>query len=299
MRARRTKLHAVRDRSRASFTADAACAARAHGALHPDPTLRNPDYLAGRFVGMPFRVMLWPLLRRRFMQEFDRRAAGVYVLHQARTKHIDAILASELDAGVAQVVVLGAGFDSRAYRFADRLKQARIFEVDHPATGAEKRRRVRRIFGEEPRHVTYVAVDFARDDLGERLAASGFAKSARTMFLWEGVTAYLTAPAIDAMLTFVAGAGAGSSIVFDYVWRSMFASTDPRAKMQLALAESYGEPYQFGVEPDEVGALVARNGLSLVSNVNADELTQRYLIGSDGRPWGEHFPLISIAHARV
>jgi methyltransferase (TIGR00027 family) len=289
----------VRDRSRASFTADAACAARAHGALHPDPALRNPDHLAGRFVGMPFRAMLWPLFRRRFLYEYERRGPGVYFLHQARTKHLDAIFASELDAGASQVVVLGAGFDSRAYRFGDRLKQARVFEVDHPATSAEKRRRVRRLFGEEPRHVTYIAVDFARDALGQRLAATGFAQRARTAFLWEGVSMYLTAPAVDAMLAFVAGAGAGSSIVFDYVWRSIFASTDSRAQKQLALAKSYGEPYQFGVDPDEVAPLVARNGLSLVSNVGGDELAQRYLIGSDGRPWGEHFPLIGIAHARV
>jgi methyltransferase (TIGR00027 family) len=290
----------MRDRSRASFTADAACAARAHGAMHPDVRLRNPDYLARTLVGMPFRVLLWPILRGRFVAEFERRAPGMYFHHQARTKHFDAILLGEIDRGVSQLVVLGAGFDSRAYRFADRLRGARVFEVDHPATSAEKQRRARKRLGADAvKHVTYLAVDFAREDLAARLAAAGFAREVTSYFQWEGVAMYLQPAAVDAMLAFVARAGRGSSITFDYLFRSALEGNTPDAIQHRELAARHGEPFQFGVDPDEVGTLFTRNGLSLASNVGAEEISARYLVGSDGRRWGQAFPLVGIAHGRA
>lgn len=290
----------MRDRSRASFTADAACAARAHGALHPDPRLRNPDWLAGKLLGMPFRVMMWPFIRRRFLVEYERRARGVYFHHQARTKHFDGVLLGEIDRGLSQVVILGAGFDSRAYRFADRLRGVRVFEVDHPATSAEKQRRVRARLGEGAgAHVSFVPVDFARDSLEARLAAAGFVLGVPTYFHWEGVAPYLRDEAVRAMLGFVARAGAGSSIVFDYLHRAALDGNDPEAKKQRDLAAKHGEPYQFAVDPGEVSVLFAGCGLSVVSNVGPAELTERYLIGSDGAPWGQTFPLFGVAHGRA
>src|SRR5262245_24984621 len=107
----------MRQRSRLPFTADASCAARAHGALYHDPGLRNPDSLAGRLVGMPFRAMLRRGARKRFLGWYEGRARGLYFLHQARTRHFDAILLDEIDRGLVQLVILGAGFDSRPYRF--------------------------------------------------------------------------------------------------------------------------------------------------------------------------------------
>jgi methyltransferase (TIGR00027 family) len=289
----------VRDRSTGSFTADAACAARAHGAMQPDPALRNPDALASRLVGMPFRMMLWPLLRRRFVAAFEQRAPGVYFVHQARTKHLDAILLAELDAGASQLVVLGAGFDSRALRFAERLKGARVLEVDHPATSAEKQRRVTRAFGAAAGGVRYVAADFTRDDLGAQLAAGGFARDARTVFLWEGGSMYLTASAVEAILAFVAKAAPGSALAVDYLWRSALERPDEPTKRNLAATAARGEPYLFGLDPDEVAPLFARHALSIVSNVGADVLATRYLTGSDGAVWGRPLPYVGIAHARV
>jgi methyltransferase (TIGR00027 family) len=290
----------MRDRSRASFTADAACAARAHGSMHRDERLRNPDCLALALVGMPFRVLLWPVLRSRFVAEFERRAPGMYFYHQARTKHFDAIVLGEIERGISQLVVLGAGFDSRGYRFADRLRGVRVFEVDHPATSSEKQRRVRaRLGADASRQVAYVAVDFSRDDLGARLAAASFTREAPTYFHWEGVAMYLPAAAVDAMLAFVARTGRGSSIALDYLFRGAIEGSDPDAIQHRELAARHGEPFQFGVDPDDVATLFRRNGLSLATNVGADELSARYLVGSDGRRWGKAFSLVGVAHGRA
>src|SRR5580704_4473024 len=105
----------MKDR-RSSSTAEASAAARAYGAMHDDPKLRGPDDMALRFLGPFFRFALLPGVRARFLPEFERRAEGVFFLHQARTKHIDARLLAEIERGARQVVLLGAGFDSRAYR---------------------------------------------------------------------------------------------------------------------------------------------------------------------------------------
>jgi methyltransferase (TIGR00027 family) len=284
---------------RASFTAEAACAARAHGALHPDPRLRNPDHLARRLCGMPFSLLLWPLLRRRFVPEFERRGPGVYFLHQARTRHLDSLVGEELQRGLEQLVVLGAGFDTRAWRFGDRLTHARVFEIDHPLTSAEKQRRARRLGEAPPANLTWVPVDFVHQSIEERLQASGFDGSRRTLFLWEGVTMYLTAEAVDATLALVARSAAGSSVVFDYVHRRMLETPDAAEAKALERVRAVGEPYRFGVDPGDVAPLVAKAGLTLASNLDAPALEQRYLVGSDGQLWGRMPPYMSIAHARA
>jgi methyltransferase (TIGR00027 family) len=292
-------LKPVRRRRKASFTADAACAARAHGAMHADPRLRNPDHLAHHLVAMPFRLLLWPVFRRRFIPEFERRGPGVYFLHQARTKHLDGIVTDEIAQGLGQLVLLGAGFDTRAYRFADRLKGVSVFELDHPLTSVEKQRRLKRLGTAPPANLTFVPIDFIRESVEARLVASGFDAKRRTLFLWEGVTMYVTAEAVDATLALVARTAKGSSIVFDYVHRRMLEAPTPAEAKALERVRAVGEPYRFGVEPDELAPLVARHGLTVASNLDASVLERQYLIDSNGRSWGSPPPYMSIAHVRA
>ncbi len=266
--------------------------------MQKDPKLRGPDDLAIRFVGPFYRFVLLPGIRSRFVAEYERRAPGVFFHHQARTKHIDRVFLAELAAGAAQVVLLGSGYDSRAYRFAPALKSARVFEVDHPLTSAAKQRRIRRILGAVPAHVTYVPVDFTRENLEERLAAARYEPSRSTLFIWEGVSVYLDAAAVDATLAMVARARKGSSLVFDYTHRSALEHPDAHAKRHLAVVAKMGEPYRFGVDPDDLAALLAPHELSVEENLSAEELTARYLVGSDGKRWGEVTPFFSLAVAR-
>jgi methyltransferase (TIGR00027 family) len=255
----------MRDRSRSSYTAEAAASARAYGAMNPDPKLRGPDHLAIRFLGAFFRFVLLPGIRSRFLEEYERRGPGVFFHHQARTKLLDALLGAELARGATQVVVLGAGFDSRAYRFAEALAAAgaRVFEVDHPATGAMKQKRVKRLLGALPAHVTYVPVNFTKEVVEERLRAAGYDPKRVTFFLWEGVTPYLDPAAVDATLAMVGRGAKGSSIAFDYTFASALASPDEALKKQIDLAAKAGEPYTIGVGPEGVKGLLAQHGLTL------------------------------------
>src|SRR5512136_2493478 len=154
-----------------------------------------------------------------FVKFFDRlgysemRGPGVMGFLTVRERHIDEYLKTCLANGVQQVVILGAGFDARAYRFEEFKRGVKVFEVDHPATQQAKLKRLRKIFGDVPAYVTYVPIDFNTQTLEQRLAECGYKEDAQTLFIWQGVTQYLTPEAVDRTLAFVANHSApGSSI---------------------------------------------------------------------------------------
>ncbi len=114
----------------------------------------------------------------------------------ARERHVDEYLRTCLAEGIEQLVILGAGYDARAYRFKLELRGVRAFEVDHPATQQAKLKRLQHVLGRMPAQVVYVPVDFNTQTLGEQLAACGYDERLKTLFIWQGVTHYLTPEAV-------------------------------------------------------------------------------------------------------
>ena len=286
-------------------TAEAAAALRAAGATARDELVRGPDRLAARFVRTAPRltaIVKIPLARRLAPLAAERLLPGSYWFELARVKHMDGVLRKEVAAGVQQVVILGAGFDSRAYRFADRLAAIPTFEVDHPATAAVKQARVRSIFGGLPRHVRYVDADLAvPGELARGLTAAGYRRGLRTLVIWSGVTPYIPEHGVDAVLRWLArDAAPGSSIVFDYAYREAVEGSAffyGAAQLRRRLAEG-GEPLKFGLDRHRVGDFVAARGLELLSDLGPEQLERLYLVRRErlaGRPYG----FVAIAHARV
>jgi len=176
---------------------------------------------------------------------------GSYYYVNARTKHIDGLLKEAAKDGLEKVLILGAGFDSRAYRFQKHLPKVKFFELDLPATIAHKEATVRQIFGKAPKNVTYVPIDFNTQDLGTVLKAKGYHSKRKTFIIWEGVTYYLTAEAVDKTLRFFSNhAAPGSAMVFDYMPEPAVKGdykkypTARRAAFRVALAE---EPLLSGL----------------------------------------------------
>src|SRR5260221_191394 len=134
----------------------------------------------------------------------------------ARSRIAEEGLTEAVDAGATQLVVLGAGLDTLAYRtpLAERL---RIFEVDFPATQARKRAMLAAAGIAVPETLSYVAIDFERQTLAEALDAAGFAAAERSFFSWLGVVPYLTEAAIFSTLGYVTRLQGGAGVVFDYV----------------------------------------------------------------------------------
>lgn len=199
----------------------------------------------------------------------------------ARTLHIDEALEAELAAGLSQLVILGAGFDSRSLRIRG-IERARIFEVDHPATQARKRIHLAKMHPGESVHVVFVALDFDRERLDDALANAGFRTDTRAFFVWEGVTEYLSAEAVDRTLRFVSATAPGSRIAFTYKDSRVVRGTLPLpgARWSMACQRLVGEPCHFGLDPTGIAAYLAARGLTLVEDVGDTEREARHLPAS-------------------
>jgi len=188
-----------------------------------------------------------------------------------RTAFLDAEVARWLAArSPTQIVVLGAGFDTRAARFA--RTGARFFEVDHPATQREKRERLGGLDGYPLGAATFVSCDFEREDFLERLTASGFDQGAPALILWEGVTPYLHEPAIRSTLRRVAtGCHAASELLFDHFTRKFVESAAlPSADLKAReFVEALGERFVFGT--NDPLPMLYEEGFRHVRSVSFDE----------------------------
>ncbi len=218
----------------------------------------------------------------------EKRGPGIMGFLAARCRHMDDVLAEALDQGLQQLVILGAGFDSRAYRF-DRLREGvKVFEVDHPATQQDKVKKLARVLNaDRMKHVTFVPIDFNRDTLDARLAECGYSERLKTLFIWEGVSMYLEASAIDATLAFVVHHSApGSAIVFDYIYEQVLEGR-VKGHSEVSSMRRYrgfsGEVLRFGIEEGQIEPFLKARGFSQVRNVTAAELHARYFIGKNAR----------------
>jgi methyltransferase (TIGR00027 family) len=267
-----------------SKTAIWVAAGRAIGAKHPNELYRNPDYLAIKFVGPRERAVLsdYPLDALDMDYETAMRTIRDPDMVRSvnlRTRYFDAALEEALALNIRQIVILGAGFDSRGYRFADRFKNARFFEVDQPSTQEYKKMRVKEIFGAMPPQVRYVPVDFTKDDLLTQLTKAGYSEREPTLFIWEGVTFYLPERAVRDTLRFVRNhAAPRSRIAFDYVVAGHFKIGNPNTTMAR-----WGEPWLFGFPGESASEYVRREGLEVVSDETGFEYLHRLFPLSEKR----------------
>jgi len=240
-----------------------------------------------------------PGLRDLILEFIDRRWPGVRTSVVARTRLIDQIIVSSLSEPVEQFVVLGAGYDSRAYRIPG-LRGVTVFEVDHPDTQAVKRKVLEHVLPSPPLHVRFVPTDFKQSDLGAVMSAAGYRESAPTFILWEGVTNYLTADSVDATLRWVSRAAPGSRLCVTYVHRDIL--TRPAvffgAERLFSALEKAGERFTFGIDPAELRGFLAARGLALESDIGAAEYRERYYKTAARQMRGHEFYRVALARVR-
>jgi methyltransferase (TIGR00027 family) len=198
---------------------------------------------------------------------------------QLRTRAFDDLLAQFLADGGRQVLLLGAGYDCRAVRFAERLRHVRYFEVDHPSTQTHKRQVIGAArLGSRAR---YVAWDFENQPLaglGPRLAQEGLVPGERVLTLWEGVTMYLSEQAIADTLALVRGLGAsGSWLGFNYIDRRVLSAPRGDQRITQRLSKVVGEPHRFGWDPARLPDWLAVHGYLCLSDRSDLALAQELL----------------------
>ena len=245
------------------------------------------DAFAHRFVSAPWRIALAAShlgpVRRTIEAAYDLvggpgpRASAI-----ARTRLIDDIIEEVAPSG-DQVVILGAGYDTRPYRLTCLSGQT-VFEVDERNTQTHKKSVLRRARTQNP-NVVFVPVDFESDDLGTALCEAGYKAGHATLFLWEGVTQYLSGDAVDSTLAVIHNiAPAGSFLVFTYVDSAVLghSATFPEATKWLRGVNRRGEPWIFGLSPSHVADFLAERGFRLVDDRSTAEAGTLYF-GPQGR----------------
>lgn len=245
---------------------------RGIGGFERDAVVRDP--VARDLVPQPYRAVLDAAALA--PRATGAALAAIHFLGRDRFRHlplrtraIDDAVCDAVAKGARQLVILGAGLDARAWRLGC-LRDVRVFEVDHPATQAYKRER---IGSRAPaaREVVFVGVDFERQNLAERLAESGQDASTPTVFVWEGVTMYLTRPAIEATLAAVAErSAAGSRIAVTY-------QRDVGYRALGLVVRLAREPFASYLEPAEIRALLEARGFRVEGDTSDPEWAERYL----------------------
>jgi methyltransferase (TIGR00027 family) len=272
-----------------SITASGIAIARAVESEKPEGVRICFDPYAARFLNPWFY---------RFMRIFidtgyaEWSGAGVLGFLVARCRYIDDLLEASIKAGVQQLVILGAGYDSRAYRFGTLRHVLHIFEVDHPATQHVKMKKVTQVLGELPHHVTYVGLDFNQDTLEYCLPVSGYDERKKSLFIWEGVVMYLTPAAVDSTLKFIVqNTAKGSQVVFDYIYTALLNGSVRHGEVSRMrrVRRFSGEGLAFSIPEGKVREFLEQRGFTDVKDVSSEELHACYFTGPNARrkvAWG-------------
>lgn len=274
--------------TKASRTAAYTCFSRACATREKDPRFRGPDNLAEIILPPIPRFMLEYAPLRKFLMR-KMFPTGIYEYVCVRTKVFDTTFLDALEAGFVQIVLLGAGFDTRALRFADHNHATKIFELDVPATQEPKLAIFHKKRLKIPSELIFATIDFDREDIFDVLSKAGYQDGQKTLFLWEGVSMYLSSQSVDGTLAFIhKHAAYGSRIVFDYIYASVLRREN-RYYGEQGIFETVaktGEGWTFGLEEGEVEPFLVARGFEMLAHYTPSELEELYLIADDGTMHG-------------
>jgi methyltransferase (TIGR00027 family) len=236
------------------------------------------DPVVKELVGAPIRFLMQFASMRNFtVKQTDMVARGIYGVQICRTRYIDDTVQVALSQEIEQLVILGAGLDTRPYRLPG-IERVKVFEVDLPAVQNDKKKKIQKCFGRLPEHVAFVPIDFDAQNLKTVLAGTAFNPFIPAVFIWEGVTQYITEEAVRRTLAFAGKSETGSIIVFTYVLKSIIErrSNIPDAdKMMDVVAKN--APWIFGLEPLSIQAYLQPFHLTLIADVGNADYKEKYL----------------------
>lgn len=237
---------------------------------------------------------------KELIKNTERRFPGLSSSIMARVRYFDDFVEKSIEEGLEQLVILGAGYDTRAYRIGGLKKNIMVFEVDHPNTQSFKTRKIKEIFGSTPDYVVYVPVDFETEKFGEKLLDNGYNSLKKTLFVLEGLVMYIPPEAVAEIFSFIMeNSGKGSMVIFDYYPQSVVDGT-----CKLEVGENIRnhlieleEPLQFGIEEEDVEDFLEEFGFSHIQNITSDDYKNAYFHGKNENR--EVCSLLCFAHATV
>lgn len=252
------------------------------------------DALAFRMLpfGMrtAIRLKAGPFSGDFIVAQVEKKVPGLWGSIMCRKRYIDDKVSEAVKSGEVEALVnLGAGFDTRAYRLP-ALAGIKVFELDQPVSIERKRRRLERIFGGVPDHVSLIPINFDREDPGQALQNSGWDLHTKTLFIWEGVTQYLSESGVRATFDFLSGASPGSRLLFTYIRRDFLEGQDLYGLDFLhGKMVQKGGIWLFGMNLEEVDGFLGGYGWGALDDLDYKDLADRYV-----KPTGRHLQTMSI-----
>jgi methyltransferase (TIGR00027 family) len=264
----------VKDRSveyQPSETAMTTAFCRALASMEDRKEIRGPDNLAELFLTDEAKKLLNDSATRKWaIQNLVTSPLYGYLL--ARTAYFDQIFKKHLNENISQIVFLGAGYDTRPYRYRELIQSTKIFELDIPSTQKRKLPILKKSNIAIPSQVLHISIDFKADRIEDVLAKYGFSAAAETLFIWEGVTYYLPVTAVNSTLSFIKSQSPkGSTLCFDY-------ATEKLESFNAA------EPFQswIGKGKGGVESFLSPFGFKTIENIDSTEMERRFLTLNDG-----------------
>ncbi|OPX58323.1 MAG: Leucine carboxyl methyltransferase [Methanobacterium sp. PtaB.Bin024] len=234
------------------------------------------------------------------LEEMYRLFPGTQNSIVARVRYFDDYLQNCIDEGIEQLVILGAGYDTRAYRIVGLKEKVKVFEVDYQGTQKVKTEKIKEIFGSLPHHVTFVDADVGSEKLFKNLLKHRYNQTQKTLFIMEGLVYYLPPENVETLLSsIVQNSGSGSKIIFDYFPQSMVDGTCELEVGNLIYerVKQSGEPLKFGIKDGTVEEFLKERGFSHIQNVTSEDYKKAYFYGKNENR--EVCSLYSFVHAMV
>lgn len=266
-------------KNKSGQTAFGAAAIRLIEQYQPESMRLFTDPVLQYFFGGPIVFMFkFGFMRNWMIKLSNQQVGGIYGSLVCRTRYIDEKTQQAVANGIRQVLILGAGLDTRPYRLSG-MNSVQFIEADMPSVQEFKKEKVKKHFGSLPLNVVYVPIDFNNQSLREALKNHSFDFSKPTLVIWEGVTQYITGEAVDKTLEFVSTLPADSYLVFTYILEEVIdkKSTIKGAKELMEFFEKRNSPWQFGLNPSGINSWLEKYGLQLVEDAGAEFYTEHYL----------------------
>ncbi len=240
--------------------------------------LFDDSFIQNFFSKMILFQMKFKIIREIEIMMSNIFSKGGFGAILCRTKYIDDLLQTAIDNGIEQVVILGAGLDTRPYRIAG-IGDIKVLEVDLPTMQNIKKEKIRKCLGALPAHITYVPIDFNKQILSEVLSEKALDTRKPIFFIWEGVTQYITEEAVKSTLEFISKTVAGSTVVFSYILKNVIDETSgiEGADSVMDYFKTKDQEWSFGLEPSKVSEFIKPFKLTLLEDVGASYYQERYL----------------------
>ncbi len=246
------------------------------------------DYLAEYFLPSHFKFFIkFKKIRVKVRKKDNKLTPGVYEYMLARTAFFDNLFIDALNKNIPQIVLLGAGYDTRAYRFADLNNATKIFELDIAPTQNRKMKCLQKAQIDIPKHATLVPINFNKESLKDVLEKAGYETNKATLFIWEGVSYYLEPESVDETLEFVKNASHTESVLaFDYA----ISISEENINKYYGVKEfaatwrkhRSNELFRFAIDEGKIESFLEQRGLKVVKHLDNKEIEETFLLNENG-----------------